>query len=79
MKLISAGLPSRSTHAVISLIVSAYFSKDSDPKMAWKLCDPIRAGEIVVFDKAYVDFEHLCHLHRKGVVWVTRSNRKHVL
>ena len=48
-------------------------AKDSDPKMAWKLCDPIRAGEIVVFDKAYVDFEHLYHLQRKSVVWVTRS------
>ena len=48
-------------------------AKDSDPKMAWELCDPIRAGEIVVFDKAYVDFEHLCHLHRKGAIWVTRS------
>lgn len=33
----------------------------------------LKAGEIVVFDKAYVDFEHLCHLHRKGVVWGTRS------
>jgi hypothetical protein len=41
--------------------------------MAWKLCDPIRAGEIVVFDRAYVDFEHLYHLQRKSVVWVTRS------
>ena len=29
MKLISAGLPSRSTHDVTSLSVSGYFSKDS--------------------------------------------------
>lgn len=48
-------------------------AKDSDPKMAWELCAPIRAGEIVVFDKAYVDFEHLYHLHQRGVTWVTRS------
>ena len=48
-------------------------AKDSDPKMAWELCAPIRAGEIVVFDKAYVDFEHLFHLHQKGAIWVTRS------
>ncbi len=48
-------------------------AKDSDPKMAWELCAPIRSGEIVVFDKAYVDYEHLNHLHKKGIVWVTRA------
>lgn len=48
-------------------------AKDSDPKMAWALCAPIRSGEIVVFDKAYVDFEHLHHLHNRGVIWVTRA------
>lgn len=48
-------------------------AKDSDPKMAWMLCAPIRAGEIVVFDKAYVDFEHLHHLHCRGITWVTRA------
>ena len=48
-------------------------AKDSDPKMAWALCEPIRAGEIVVFDKAYVDFVHLHHLHQKGVIWVSRA------
>jgi len=48
-------------------------AKDSDPKMAWALCAPIRAGEIVVFDKAYVDFEHLNQLHQRGVTWVTRA------
>lgn len=48
-------------------------AKDSDPKMAWTLCAPIRSGEIVVFDKAYVDFEHLYHLHHRNVIWVTRA------
>ena len=48
-------------------------AKDSDPKMAWVLCSPIRAGEIVVFDRAYVDFDHLYRLHRRGVTWVTRA------
>ena len=48
-------------------------AKDSDPKMAWALCAAVRAGEIVVFDKAYVDFDHLYHLQRRGVIWVTRS------
>ena len=48
-------------------------AKDSDPKMARALCEPIRAGEIVVFDKAYVDFAHLHHLHQKGVIRVSRA------
>ena len=48
-------------------------AKDSDPKTAWELCAPIRAGEIVVFDKAYVDFAHLWHLDQRGVIWITRS------
>ena len=48
-------------------------AKDSDPKMAGELCAPIRAGEIVVFDKAYVDFEHLYKLHQRSVIWVTRA------
>ena len=29
--------------------------------------------EIVVFDKAYVDFNHLHILHERGVFWVTRA------
>ena len=48
-------------------------AKDSDPKMAWELCASIRKSEIVVFDKAYVDFDHLYHLHTRGVTWVTRA------
>jgi hypothetical protein len=47
-------------------------AKDSDPKMAWALCEPIRVGEIVVFDKVYVDLAHLHHLHQRGVIWVIR-------
>ena len=48
-------------------------AKDSDPKIACEVCAPIRAGEIVVFDKAYVDFDHLYHLHQRGVTWITRT------
>ena len=48
-------------------------AKDSNPKMAWELCASIRMSEIVVFDKAYVDFDHLYHLHTRGVTWVTRA------
>jgi hypothetical protein len=48
-------------------------AKDSDPKMAWEVCASIRAGKIVIFDKAYVDFDHLYHLHKRSVNWVTRA------
>ena len=30
-------------------------------------------GEIVIFDKAYLDFDHLWDLERRGVFWVTRA------
>ena len=47
-------------------------AKDSDSKKARELCAPIRAGETVVFDRAYVDFGHLHDLTMRGVTWVTR-------
>ena len=48
-------------------------ARDSDPKTAWELCSQMRDGEIVVFDKAYVDFRPLQALKERGVSWVTRS------
>jgi hypothetical protein len=44
-----------------------------DNKRAREVCAGIAAGEIVVFDKAYVDFDHLVDLHDRGVWWVTRA------
>ena len=44
-----------------------------DSKEAISLCAGIRAGEVVVFDKAYVDFEHLFQLECRGVFWVNRA------
>ena len=37
------------------------------------MCAGVQAGEIVIFDKAYVDFGHLWDLERRGVFWVTRA------
>lgn len=48
-------------------------AKDHDNKRAQEVCAGIKAGEIVVFDKAYVDFEHLHRLDGRGVYWVTRA------
>ena len=44
-----------------------------DSSEARALCADIRAGEIVVFDKAYVDFSHLNDLTKRGVFWVSRA------
>ena len=52
-------------------IVKAADTHDSTE--AAELCADIRSGEIVVFDKAYLDFEHLYKLHERGVFWVTRA------
>jgi hypothetical protein len=44
---------------------------DSSRMMA--LCAGLQAGEIAVFDKAYVHFEHLYALSVRGIFWVTRA------
>ena len=44
---------------------------DSSRMMA--LCADLQAGEIAVFDKAYVHFKHLFSLTEMGVFWVTRA------
>ncbi|MBI4024448.1 MAG: IS4 family transposase [Verrucomicrobia bacterium] len=46
---------------------------ESDAKRARELCAGILRGEIAIFDKAYVDFDHLGDLHQRGVWWVTRA------
>lgn len=48
-------------------------ARDNDAKRAREVCAGIRAGEIVLFDKAYVDFVHLHDLNERGVFWVTRA------
>lgn len=48
-------------------------ARDNDNKRAREVCAGIRAGEIVIFDKAYVDFEHLYDLSQRQVFWVTRA------
>lgn len=48
-------------------------ARHNDAKRAREVCAGVQAGEIVVFDKAYVDFEHLADLSMRGVFWVTRA------
>jgi Transposase DDE domain/Domain of unknown function (DUF4372) len=48
-------------------------ARDNDAKRAREICADIRPGEIVLFDKAYVDFAHLWDLTLRGIFWVTRA------
>lgn len=44
-----------------------------DNSRARELCAGLFEGEVVVFDKAYIDFFHLAELAKRGVHWVTRA------
>jgi IS4 transposase len=48
-------------------------ARHNDAKRAREVCAGIKAGEIVIFDKAYVDFSHLADLSMREVFWVTRA------
>ena len=48
-------------------------ARHNDAKRAREVCAGIKAGEIVIFDKAYVDFDHLADLSMREVFWVTRA------
>ena len=46
---------------------------EHDNRRARELCAGGRAGEIIIFDKAYVDFAHLADLAMREGFWVTRA------
>jgi hypothetical protein len=48
-------------------------AKDNDAVRARELCANIKAGEIVIADKAYIDFVHLHELNQRDVSWVMRA------
>ena len=48
-------------------------ARQHDNRRARELCAGVQAGEIVIFDKAYLDFVHLADLAMRGVFWVTRA------
>jgi len=51
---------------------------EHDNKRARELCADLKSGEIVLFDKGYVDFGHLRDLDERGVFWVTRAKENMV-
>lgn len=50
-----------------------------DSTEAKELCAGVKSGEIVVFDKAYIDYKHLYVLNNRKVSWISRakSNMKY--
>jgi hypothetical protein len=46
---------------------------EHDNRRARERCASVQAGEIVIFDKACLDFAHLADLSRRDVLWVTRA------
>jgi hypothetical protein len=48
-------------------------ARENDAKRAREVCAGIRAGEIVLFERAYVDCVHLYDLLECGVFWVPRA------
>lgn len=60
-------------HSLLPRFAIVDTARHSDPKRARELCAGIRAGEVVVFDRAYLDFDHLFDLFLREVFWVTRT------
>jgi hypothetical protein len=48
-------------------------ARDADAKRAREVCAGVQEGEIVIFDKAYLDFGHLWDLEQRKVIWLTRA------
>ncbi len=48
-------------------------AKSHDAREAYAVCAGISEGEVVIFDKAYVDFKHLYELDVRGIFWVNRA------
>jgi hypothetical protein len=57
-------------------VVMASAGQGDDGARTAELCAGVKAGEIVVFDKAYVIFASLYGLHQRGLIWVTRAKEK---
>ena len=63
-------------HSFLPEFVVVKSAGTNDLAQSYELCASVRSGEIVVFDKAYVGFEHLHTLTERGVFWVTRAKEK---
>jgi len=53
-------------------------AKHNDNLRARELCAGLKDGEIIIFDRAYNDFDHLMDLDKRGVQWVGRWKKRTV-
>src|SRR5215831_76921 len=60
-------------HSFLPRFVLIDTAREHDIHRAGEMCAELRAGEIVLFDKAYADFSLLGHLNKREVWWVTRA------
>ena len=60
-------------HSFLPRFVLVGSAGEHDAHRAAEMCAGVRAGEIVIFDKAYADFAHLWVLDQRQVYWVTRA------
>jgi len=60
-------------HSLLPRFVLVESAKAADSIRAAEVCAGVKPGEIIIFDRAYVDFIHLGVLNDDGVFWVTRS------
>jgi len=60
-------------HSLWPRFVLVESAKAADSIRAAEVCAGVKPGEIIIFDRAYVDFIHLGVLNDDGVFWVTRS------
>ena len=60
-------------HSLLPRFVLVESAKAADSIRAAELCAGVKPGEIIIFDRAYVDFIHLGVLNEDGVFWVTRT------
>jgi len=60
-------------HTLLPRLAIIDTARQSDGRRARELCAALRPGEIVIFDRAYLDYAHLYDLLKRGVHWVTRA------
>jgi hypothetical protein len=60
-------------HSFLPAFAVVDTAAEHDSRRAREACAGVGPGEVVVFDKAYLDFTHLGALTARGVYWVTRA------
>ena len=60
-------------HSHLPRFVVIDTAREADAKRGREVCAGLQRGEIVIFDKAYMDLIHLYQLQQRGVWWVMRA------